>query len=55
MDQEIINCLQKVSLTEKEDEGTLVDEKDVCKEVEECLASSVGRIYMITKNSLSEF
>ncbi|KAI5671927.1 hypothetical protein M9H77_12291 [Catharanthus roseus] len=45
MDQEIIQRLKKVTLTEEEEERTVVDEAAVSKGVEDCKLSCLGKLY----------
>lgn len=44
MDKEIIQQLQCVKLAVEEEESTEVDEKDMCKGLEDCVNSCVGRL-----------
>lgn len=45
MKNDIIQMLKRVSLTEDEEETTFLDEEDICKGVEACHQSYLGKLY----------
>lgn len=45
IEREIIKCLKQVKLTEEEEEGTFLEDEDVCKGVEDCVNNYMARLF----------